>query len=167
MGISPVVKTGETARDRQILEGFKKVGLGGLVDALIKTNNLSDLPDKAVSRGNLGVPAGVDKQMCTARASWSNNGTVCTIKDSFGVSSVTRTAQGACQVNFSASMTNANYDAVYSPGAGANIIEGGSVKTKTVSACGTQSWGGSGQGINVALGAADFPDNNIHVYGGK
>ncbi|EFB1445045.1 phage tail protein, partial [Escherichia coli] len=23
MGISPVVKTGETARDRQILEGFK------------------------------------------------------------------------------------------------------------------------------------------------
>ena len=29
MGISPVVKTGETARDRQILEGFKKVGLGG------------------------------------------------------------------------------------------------------------------------------------------
>ncbi|EEQ1747268.1 phage tail protein, partial [Escherichia coli] len=24
MGISPVVKTGETARDRQILEGFKK-----------------------------------------------------------------------------------------------------------------------------------------------
>lgn len=28
MGISPVVKTGETARDRQILEGFKKVGLG-------------------------------------------------------------------------------------------------------------------------------------------
>ncbi|MEF4708441.1 hypothetical protein U9Y65_14550, partial [Escherichia coli] len=27
MGISPVVKTGETARDRQILEGFKKVGI--------------------------------------------------------------------------------------------------------------------------------------------
>ncbi|WP_367168864.1 hypothetical protein [Escherichia coli] len=34
---------------------IKKVGLGDLVDALIKTNNLSDLPDKALSRGNLGV----------------------------------------------------------------------------------------------------------------
>lgn len=31
------------------------LGLGDLVDALIKTNNLSDLPDKALSRGNLGV----------------------------------------------------------------------------------------------------------------
>ncbi|MCV8525108.1 hypothetical protein ODS37_10535, partial [Escherichia coli] len=34
---------------------IKKVGLGNLVDALIKTNNLSDLPDKALSRGNLDV----------------------------------------------------------------------------------------------------------------
>ncbi|MFU0879248.1 hypothetical protein [Kluyvera cryocrescens] len=34
---------------------FLKVGLGDLVNALIKTNNLSDLPDKALSRGNLGV----------------------------------------------------------------------------------------------------------------
>lgn len=141
--------------------------MGDLVNALIKTNNLSDLSDKGVSRGNLGVPAGVDKQMCTAWASWSNNGTLCTIKDSFGVSCVTRTAQGACQVNFSASMANTNYGAVYSPGAGANTIEGGAVKTKTASACGTQSWGGNGTGVNVALNAADFPDNNIQIFGGQ
>ncbi|MDI1099064.1 phage tail protein [Escherichia coli] len=34
MGISPVVKTGETARDRQILEGFKKVRLGAGAPAI-------------------------------------------------------------------------------------------------------------------------------------
>ncbi|MBA7990427.1 hypothetical protein HV118_04720 [Citrobacter freundii] len=33
MGISPVVKTGETARDRQILEGFKKVRLGAFISS--------------------------------------------------------------------------------------------------------------------------------------
>lgn len=158
---------GDIKSDGTVSQALSNLGLGDLANALIKTNNLSDLPDKAVSRTNLGVPAGVNKQMCTAWASWSNNGTVCTIKDSFGVSSVTRTAQGACQVNFSASMANTNYDAVYSPGAGANIIEGGSVKTKTVSTCGTQSWGGNGQGLNVALNAADFPDNNIQIFGGK
>ncbi|WP_233149047.1 hypothetical protein [Shimwellia pseudoproteus] len=40
MGISPVVKTGETARDRQILEGFKKVGLGtGLTGIVGQSRN--------------------------------------------------------------------------------------------------------------------------------
>ncbi|MFU0866388.1 hypothetical protein [Kluyvera ascorbata] len=146
---------------------LSELGLGDLVDALIKTNNLNDLPDKAVSRTNLGAPAGVDKQMCTAWACWSNNGTLCTIKDSFGVSSVTRTSQGVCQVNFSAAMSNANYAAVYSPGNGIYAVEGGRTGVKAVSNCSTQSWGGNGTGIGVAFGPADFPDNNIQIFGGK
>ncbi|QMD52504.1 hypothetical protein [Citrobacter sp. RHB35-C21] len=49
MGISPVVKTGETARDRQILEGFKKVGLGelalaGTITGVFDTNGYLKIP---------------------------------------------------------------------------------------------------------------------------
>lgn len=44
MGISPVVKTGETARDRQILEGFKKVGLGEAATRNVGTDT-GQVPD--------------------------------------------------------------------------------------------------------------------------
>lgn len=46
MGISPVVKTGETARDRQILEGFKKVQLGEAAKRGVGTA-ANQLPDMA------------------------------------------------------------------------------------------------------------------------
>ena len=148
---------------------FLNVGLGNAVDALIKTNNLSDLPDKGISRVNLGVAAGVDKQMCNAWASWSNNGAICTINDSFGVSSVTRTGQGTCLVNFSTAMANAKYSATYTPGQTSDVVNimGGSVFSKAVAGVSVLSWQGVGIGAGVPFARNDFPDNNIHIFGGK
>lgn len=172
-GENTAALTALTAFAREILAQtdaagiLSKLGLGDLVNALIKTNNLSDLPDKGVSRGNLGVPAGVDKQMCTAWASWSNNGTVCTIKDSYGVSSVTRTGLGTCQVNFQSALTNANYSAVYEPGAGTDTVMGGSTYTKLTNNVSTLSWQGQGIGTGIPFARYDFLDNNIHIFGGK
>ncbi|MFU0965704.1 hypothetical protein [Kluyvera ascorbata] len=87
---------------------FLKVGLGDLVNALIKTNNLSDLPDKAVSRTNLGVPKGVDKQMCNEWCVF-NGVTTITMGDSLGISSVTRTGAGQYTVNLSTPYATTNY----------------------------------------------------------
>ncbi|HED1421376.1 TPA: hypothetical protein R4S64_003423 [Kluyvera georgiana] len=87
---------------------FSNVGLGNLVNALIKTNNLSDLPDKAVSRTNLGVPKGVDKQMANEWAVLSGITTV-TIGDSVGISSIVRTALGTYTVNLSKPYSSINY----------------------------------------------------------
>lgn len=144
------------------------LNLGDLVNALFKTNNLSDLPDKAVSRTNLGVPAGVDKQMCTAWASWSNNGTVCTIKDSFNVSSVTFVQTGTCTVNFSTAMANANYSAIYGiENTGGRTVVGGSTFNKATGSIGTGSWGGSGVGSGIDLRRFDAADNNIQIFGGR
>ena len=87
---------------------FLKVGLGDLVNALIKTNNLSDLSDKAVSRTNLGVPKGVDKQMVNELAVFNGVNTV-TMGDSFGISSVTRTGAGQYTINLSTPYPTTNY----------------------------------------------------------
>lgn len=87
---------------------LSKLGLGNLVDALIKTNNLSDLSDKAVSRTNLGVPKGVDKQMCNEWCVF-NGLTTITMGDSLGISSVTRTGVGQYTVNLSTPYATTNY----------------------------------------------------------
>lgn len=57
MGISPVVKTGETARDRQILEGFKKVGLGELGTAAFRNvgTGTNQIPDMSAWTGSYGA----------------------------------------------------------------------------------------------------------------
>lgn len=86
----------------------QKVGLGNLVNALIKTNNLGDLPDKALSRTNLGVPKGVDKQMANEWAVLSGITTV-TIGDSLGVSSIVRTALGTYTVNLTTPYATKDY----------------------------------------------------------
>ncbi|MFU0903619.1 hypothetical protein [Kluyvera cryocrescens] len=91
---------------------FLKVGLGDLVNALIKTNNLSDLPDKALSRGNLGVPKGVDAQMVQARVHF--NGNTGTIISGFNISSITKLGTGQYTVNFTTPLPNANYTATSS-----------------------------------------------------
>lgn len=88
------------------------LGLGDLVDALIKTNNLSDLPDKALSRGNLGVPKGVDAQMVQARVHF--NGHSGTIISGFNISSITKLGTGRYTVNFTTPLPNANYTATSS-----------------------------------------------------
>lgn len=142
--------------------------MGDLVNALIKTNNLSDLPGKGVSRGNLGVPAGVDKQMCTAWASWSNNGTVCTIKDSFNVSSVTLMGVGAYTVNFSTDMGNVNYSAIYGVDTSdGRTVAAGSTFSKDVKSVGAACWGGLGTGQGLDLRRFNAGDNNIQIFGGK
>lgn len=82
--------------------------MGNLVNALIKTNNLSDLPDKALSRTNLGVPKGVDKQMCNEWCVF-NGVTTITMGDSLGISSVTRTGAGQYTVNLSTPYATTNY----------------------------------------------------------
>lgn len=150
-----------------ISTALTNLGLGDLVNALIKTNNLSDLPDKGVSRGNLGVPAGADKQMCTAWANWTNNGTSCAIEDSFGVSSVTRVSQGLCTVTFSTPLLNSKYSPYYQPAAGSDTVGGGTTLGKTTSSIQTLSWQGQGLGAGINFQRYDSPQNNIHIFGGR
>lgn len=91
-----------------IADVLSYLGLGDAVNALIKKNNLSDLPDKALSRTNLGVPKGVDKQMANEWAVMSGITTV-TIGDSLGISSIVRTALGTYVVNLSKPYSSTNY----------------------------------------------------------
>lgn len=113
-GEDEVGMTALTAFAREILAQtnaagvLTKLGLGNLVNALIKTNNLSDLPDKALSRTNLGVPKGVDKQMCNEWCVF-NGVTTITMGDSLGISSVTRTGVGQYTVNLSTPYQTTNY----------------------------------------------------------
>ncbi|EPK7360424.1 hypothetical protein M2O40_003088 [Kluyvera ascorbata] len=95
-----------------VAEVLSYLGLGDLVNALIKTNNLSDLPDKALSRGNLGVPKGVDAQMVQARVHF--NGNTGTIISGFNISSITKLGTGQYTVNFTTPLPNANYTATSS-----------------------------------------------------
>lgn len=87
---------------------LSKLGLGNLVNALIKTNNLSDLSDKAVSRTNLGVPKGVDKQMCNEWCVFNGTTTV-SMGDSIGISSVVRTGVGQYTVNLTTPYATTDY----------------------------------------------------------
>lgn len=84
------------------------LGLGNLVNALIKTNNLSDVSSVPTARTNLGVPKGVDKQMCNEWCVFSGVTTV-TMGDSIGISSVTRTGVGQYTVNLSTPYATTNY----------------------------------------------------------
>lgn len=92
----------ETGRDiiskSSIADVLNYFGLEDAVDAIIKKNNLDDLPDKAMSRANLNTPKGSDKQMCNEWLVMSGVNTV-TIGDSIGISSVVRTGVGQYTVN--------------------------------------------------------------------
>lgn len=85
------------------------LGLKDALNALIKTNNLSDLQNVVTSRSNLGVPKGVDKQMCAAWASFGyRNGSV-VIDDGFNISSITRVRLGDYKVVFLTPLNSARY----------------------------------------------------------
>ncbi|WP_444654028.1 phage tail protein [Citrobacter portucalensis] len=85
------------------------LGLKDALNALIKTNNLSDLQNVVTSRSNLGVPKGVDKQMCAAWASFGyRNGSV-VVDDGFNISSITRTRLGEYKAVFLTPLNNARY----------------------------------------------------------
>lgn len=85
------------------------LGLKDALNALIKTNNLSDLQNVVTSRSNLGVPKGVDKQMCAAWASFGyRNGSV-VIDDGFNISSITRVRLGGYKVVFLTPLNSAKY----------------------------------------------------------
>ena len=104
----PLDKTLTDLSGKDVAAILEYLGLGNLVDALIKTNNLSDLPDKAVSRTNLGVPKGIDKQMCNEWCVF-NGVTTITMGDSLGISSVARTGVGQYTVNLSTPYPSTNY----------------------------------------------------------
>lgn len=103
---------GDIKSDGTVKTALENLGLGDLVNALIKTNNLSDLQDKALSRGNLGVPKGVDAQMVQARVHF--NGLSGTIISGFNISSITKLGAGRYTVNFTTPLPNANYTATSS-----------------------------------------------------
>lgn len=64
--------------------------------------------DAASARTALGVPAGVDKQMCNAWVNFNGTGTPA-IRDSFNVTSITDEGVGLFAVNFTTAMANSNY----------------------------------------------------------
>lgn len=84
MGISPVVKTGETARDRQILEGFKKVGLGDIAKAGVASGLMN-----AVGYVELPVLVGGAKKPLIIQWGWLSgspaNGTSLTLSGAYPV----------------------------------------------------------------------------------
>ena len=87
---------------------LENLGLGNAINALLKANNLSDLQDKTLARVNLGVPKGVDKQMCNEWVVFSGVNTV-VIGDSIGISSITRTGVGQYTVNLTSPYATINY----------------------------------------------------------
>lgn len=99
---------GDIATDGTVSTALTNLGLANFADALLKTNNLSDLVNKATSRTNLSVPKGVDKQMCNEWAVF-NGVTTVTIGDSIGISSITRTGAGQYTVNLSTPYATINY----------------------------------------------------------
>lgn len=145
------------------------LGLQDAANALIKTNNLSDLSDKAVSRTNLGVPAGVDKQMCTAWVRFNAAGTTNVINDSFNVSSVTRTSAGNNTVVFATPMANANYSFSYTVGGTGDAISVGSGSNiaPTVASLNLISTHGGSSGSGTPIEPYGFSVNSVSVYGGK
>lgn len=145
------------------------LGLGDLVNALIKTNNLSDLPDKAVSRTNLGAPAGVDKQMCTAWVRFNASGTTNVINDSFNVSSVTRTSAGNNTVVFATPMANANYSFSYTVGGTGDAISigSGSNTAPSVASLNIISTHGGATGSGTPIEPYGFSVNSVNIYGGR
>ncbi|GEM_PF-5959007 len=87
---------------------FVNTALASLSGYLRSSNNLSDLPSIVTARSNLGVPAGVDKQMCIAWVNFNGTGTIA-IRDSYGVSSITDLGIGQYQVNFSTTRPTNTY----------------------------------------------------------
>ena len=85
------------------------LGLKDALNALIKTNNLSDLQNVVTSRSNLGVPKGVDKQMCAAWASFGYRDDSVVIDDGFNISSITRFSRGGYKVVFLTPLNSAKY----------------------------------------------------------
>lgn len=122
--ITGAMQKSQNGADIQDVAKFlQNLGLGDLVNALIKTNNLSDLPDKAISRGNLGVPKGVDAQMVQARIHFNGNSGA--IISGFNISSITKLGAGQYTVNFTNPLPNEKYTATasaWNTGAGLSLL---------------------------------------------
>lgn len=123
--------------------------------------------DNAAARTALGVPAGVDKQMCTAWVNFNGTGTVA-IRDSFGVTSITDNAVGNYTLNFSVAMENINYSLSGTARTTSSVSTGGSLcllegDTKTTSSVQVRVNGNDASGNSVR----DASEVNVNVFGGK
>lgn len=96
---------GQTSIDNLLIY----LGLQNVANALIKTNNLSDVSSVPTARTNLVVPKGVDKQMCNEWAVFDASSGAVVIGNSIGISSIVRTVKGKYTVNLSTPYPNANY----------------------------------------------------------
>lgn len=147
----------------------KYLGLGDLSGFLEKDNNLSDLPDKALSRSHLGAPGGVDAQMCTAWVRFDGSGSTAIIKASHNVAAVTRVSAGKHVVKFATPMNNADYDFSYTVGGDNNLVKGGGGDGTPPALDGFSitSYRGIGTGTGIPIDFYGFSINCVSVRGGK
>lgn len=120
--------------------GFYNSGTGSITwyEVYSKSNTSAAIQaflaaaDNAAARTALGVPAGVDKQMCNAWVNFNGTGTPA-IRDSFNVTSITDEGVGLYTANFTTALSNSNYAASMSASLAGNatIV---STRSKTASA---------------------------------
>lgn len=104
---------------------------------------------------------------CTAWVSWNGTGTVA-VRDSYNVSSITDNGVGDFTVNFATPMVSSTYSFSYTVGGGSVIsIATGAATAPTVSALRVTSVNAAGIGTGANFQMADFPINNVQVFGGK
>lgn len=119
------------------------------------------------ARTLLGVPTGIDKQMCKAWVNFNGTGTV-SIRDSHNVSSITDNGVGDFTVNFATALQNANYSFSYTVGGSANLanMSSGAATAPTTTALRITSMSAAGAGAGLGFNATDFTYNSVQVFGG-
>lgn len=108
-------------------------------------------------KASSGVLATQNGMTGIAKAWVQFTGSSATINGSFNVSSVTRVATGNWQVNFSTSMTNANFAVVYTPGNNNNATYYTGAYPASASQAVIWNYNGSSQ--------VDTANNSVAVFG--
>lgn len=134
----------------------------GNIPSYIQT--LMQSANAGIARNTLGVPAGIDKQMCTAWVNFSGVGVV-GIRESFNVSSVGDLGVGDYVINFATSMTNTGFATA---GMASSYVVGGTAN------CSVQETSLGDRTLNtlrvrtaVQDQLVDLPQINVSVFGGK
>ena len=134
---------------------------------------LLDDDSAPTARTTLGVPAGVDKQMCTAWVNFNGTGTVA-INASHNVSSITDLGTGLYQVNFATAMASDNFSATVNGRAdtsgNAGFFIAGTRRVAASSAKNTSSYQlftSTGSFGSSSVTPSDWADIDVHIFGGK
>ncbi|MCO7546189.1 pyocin knob domain-containing protein [Pseudomonas nitrititolerans] len=127
------------------------------VTAFAKT--LLDDADAAAARATLGVPAGVDNQVCTAWVNFNGAGTV-EILASHNVSSITDNGTGDYTVNFAQAMINSDYSAISTVSNSVTSAPAESVSSRSTTSVRIRS-------VNSAGTAIDPDYIGVQIMGGK